>query len=141
MQKNTKMILIPLLFLLSACSSSMPKFDQVAYEKTVSLKVDSLALMDKSTEAYGTHKKEIESLTIRVEKAYEYAKGKPNNRIITKQWRILKDTKGNQIGGYLKRWRDKEKLSKVFTVEAKRLISEGFDQVIGLESGLIKAKK
>jgi hypothetical protein len=125
---------------ISACTMITPRFDKVAYEKAVSLKVDSITLMDKATEPYVTYEAEVKGLTLRLEKAYEYAKGKPNNEIITKQWLIINDPEKHQIGGFLKRWKEKETLSKLFVNEAKKTIANGFDQVIGLESGLIKAK-
>jgi len=125
---------------ISACTMATPRFDKVAYEKAVSLKVDSIALMDKSIEPYMTHESEVKVLSLRLEKAYEYAKGKPKNQIITKQWLIINDPEKHQIGGFLKRWKEKETLSKLFVNEAKKTIADGFDQVIGLESGLIKAK-
>ena len=130
---------LSILLLTSACTV-MPKFDRLAYEKAVSLKVDSLALMDNATESYATYENEATELTKRVETAYEYAKGKPQNKIITKQWLIIKDPERHQIGGYLKRWKEKGTLSKTFIEESKKTIAEGFDQVIGLESGLIKGK-
>jgi DNA transposition AAA+ family ATPase len=52
----------------------------------------------------------------------------------------MKDPDKNLLGGFLKRWKEKDKLSAVFVDEAKRLISTGFDQIIGLESGKIKPK-
>jgi hypothetical protein len=119
----------------------MPKYDGLAYDKVTNLKVDALALMDKGTETYVTHEEEVIKLNLRIEKAYEYAKGKPKNTIITKQWLILKDPEGHMIGGYLKRWKKKEILSQAFITEAKKTIAEGFDQIIGLESGLIKSKE
>ena len=125
---------------ISGCTMTTPNFDKTAYEKAVSLKVDSLALMESSTEPYVTHEGEVKVLTLRLEKAYEYAKGKPKNQIITKQWAIINDPEKHQIGGFLKRWKEKETLSKLFVNEAKKTIANGFDQVIGLESGLIKAK-
>jgi len=144
MYKNIyiKSIILPLTLILlgSGCSNTMPKFDQNAYEKSVSLKVDSLSLIAKSTKPYKTYQNEIDNLTLRIEKAYEYAKGKPNNEIITKQWEIIKNPNAHQIGGYLKRWKEKNQLSKAFIEEAQKTIAKGFDQVIGLESGLIKAK-
>ncbi len=118
----------------------MPKFDQLAYDRTVSLKVDSLNLMDKSTQPYINYKDKVTKLTIRIEKAYQYAKGKPNNKIITKQWLIIKNPKRHQIAGYLKLWKEHKIISKSFMTEAKKTIAEGFDQIIGLESGLIKGK-
>ncbi len=130
---------LSILLLTSACTV-MPKFDRLAYDKAVSLKVDSLALMDNAIESYATYENEATELTLRLEKAYEYAKGKPQNKIITKQWLIIKDPERHQIGGYLNRWKEKGTLSKIFIEESKKTIAEGFDQVIGLESGLIKGK-
>jgi len=127
-------------FFVNGCTTVMPKFDKVAYEKAVSLKVDALSLMEKGIEPYVDHEDEVNKLNLKIEKAYEYAKGKPKNKIITKQWSIIKDENRHQLGGYLKRWKEKKTLSKVFINESKKTIAEGFDQVIGLESGLIKSK-
>jgi hypothetical protein len=70
-----------------------------------------------------------------VEKAYEYAKGRQKNEETTKQWEIIKDPQRNSLFGFLKRWEEKATLSPAFIKEAKGLVSEGFDAVIGLESG------
>lgn len=45
---------ISLLLILTACASITP-FSQRAYEQAVSLKVESLALMDKATLPYDHH--------------------------------------------------------------------------------------
>jgi hypothetical protein len=50
----------------------------------------------------------------------------------------MRDPDRNLLGGFLKRWKDKGTLSGVFVTEAKKNVSLGFDQIIGLESGLIK---
>lgn len=123
---------------LGGCSLLIAKYDNVAYQQATSLKVDSLALMGKANEVYSTHESAVVELNLKVDKAYEYAKGRPKNEIITKQWSILKDPNRNLLGGYLKRWKEKGKLSEIFIKEAKGNVSLGFDQVIGLESGLIK---
>lgn len=124
----------------SGCPSLIAKYDKVAYQQATSLKVDSLALMDKATEPFANHKAAVEELKIKVNKAYEYAKGRPKNEIITKQWSIMKDPSRNLLGGFLSRWGKKGTLSETFVNEAKGNVSLGFDQIIGLESGLIKAK-
>jgi hypothetical protein len=110
----------------------------MAYQQAISLKVDSLALMGKATQPYVDHETEVETLMLRIEKAYEYARGRPNNQFMTQQWEILKDPERNLLGGFIKRWHDEGSLSVSFVIEAKRQISSAFDQIIGLESGLIK---
>jgi len=91
--------------------------------------------MDKATEPFSTHKQEVETLKLNVEKAYEYAKGRPKNEETTKQWAIIKDPSRNSLGGFLKRWENSQTLKKDFIEEAKGLVSDGFDTVIELESG------
>lgn len=134
----------PIIWLLLAvilsggCASLIAKYDKVAYQQATSLKVDSLIIMDKAVEQYSEHEKAIGDLNIKIEKAYEYARGRPKNEIITGQWEMLKDPNRHLLGGFLKRWQDKGRLSTVFVKEAKGNVSKAFDQIIGLESGLIK---
>lgn len=102
------------------------------------MKVEALALMDKATEPYENHKKEVEELQTKIEKAYEYVKGQPKNEFSARQWEILKDPERNLLGGFLKRWKKESTLSNVFIKEAKGLVADAFDTISGLESGKIK---
>ncbi|WP_321532783.1 hypothetical protein [uncultured Desulfuromonas sp.] len=120
------------------CASLIDRYDKIAYQNATSIKVDALVVMDKATEPYSQNESSVEALKIQVEKAYEYAKGRPKNEIVTKQWDIMKDPNRNLLGGFLARWKDKKTLSKIFITEVKNNISLGFDQIIGLESGKIK---
>lgn len=122
---------------LSSCAT-ISTFSETAYEQATSLKVEALLLMDKATEPFDSHLKEVESLAASVEKAYEFAKGRPKNEISAKQWEILKDPGRNLLGGFLKRWKEESTLSRAFVNEAKSLVSDAFDTIIGLESGKIK---
>ncbi|XPV70535.1 MAG: hypothetical protein ACNI25_08105 [Halarcobacter sp.] len=125
-------------FIISGCSLLIDKYDTVAYQNATSIKVDSLELMDKATQPYSKNKIIVDRLKVKVEKAYEYAKGRPKNELVTKQWEIMKDPSRNLLGGFLARWKEKGTLSKIFIIETKRNVSLGFDQIIGLESGKIK---
>ena len=71
-------------------------------------------------------------------KAYEYARGRPKNEESTKQWAIMIDPKRNMLAGFFEKWKSEGKLSKFFIDQAKGQISQGFDQISGLESGKIK---
>lgn len=123
-----------LVALFAACQTIGP-YDQRAYELAVSAKVDSLALVAKATEPAASHAAEIDALRVEIDKAYEYAKGRPKNGDSTKQWAILRDPAGHSIGGFLKRWEHEHALSQAFVTEAGGQISDAFDQVIELESG------
>ncbi|HYR21558.1 MAG TPA: hypothetical protein VEP30_01360 [Chthoniobacterales bacterium] len=119
---------------LAACSL-IAHYDQVAYEHATSAKVDTLALMDKATGSYDEHQKEIEALVTELNKAYEYDRGRSLNKITVAQWDVLRDPNRNLVGGFLKMWKAKGKLSATFIAEKKLQIADAFDQIIGLESG------
>ena len=134
------MLSVLLVILASAgmqCASISP-FSPTAYQYATSLKVEALMLMDKGTEPYATHQAEVEALTTRVDIAYEYAKGRPNNEVSTRQWEILKDPNRHLLGGFLQRWKDASQLSQPFVTEAKGLVADAFDTIIGLESGKVQ---
>jgi hypothetical protein len=120
------------------CASISP-FSPTAYQYATSLKVESLVLMDKATEPYTTHQAEVEALKTKVDIAYEYAKGRPHNAISTRQWESLKDLNHHLLGGFLRRWQEESRLGRPFVEEAKGLVSDAFDTIIGLESGKVQA--
>jgi hypothetical protein len=125
------------LFALASCST-ISTYDQAAYEHATSAKVDTLALMDKATESYSAHEKEITAVRTELQKAYEYDLGRPLNKITVAQWGILLDPERNLVGGFLKMWKSKGSLGATFVTEKKDQIALAFDKIIGLESGKIK---
>ena len=131
--------LLPSLCLIALAScSTISTYDQAAYEHATSAKVDTLALMDKATESYSAHEKEITAIRTELEKAYEYDLGRPLNKITFAQWVILLDHERNLIGGFLKMWQSQGSLGTTFVTEKKKQIALAFDKIIGLESGKIK---
>jgi hypothetical protein len=124
--------------LISACST-IATFDQVAYDKATGAKAEALALMDKAIDSYSAHLKEIEAVSLTIDKAYEYDRGRALNTITVQQWQILRDPNRNLFGGFLRRWRDKGSLKPDYIAEKKPDIAEAFDQITGLEIGKRKA--
>lgn len=129
-------ILLLLIFILCSCTR-ISEFSPEAYKQAVDLKVESLELMSFATESYLDYKEEADLLKLGLKKAYEFAKGRPDNEISTQQWEILIDEERNLLGGFLKRWEDEETLNEMFITEAQLLVSDAFDTIIGLESGKI----
>jgi len=123
--------------ILSACVSVAP-FSERAYEQAISLKVESLALMGMAEEPFGTHEGEVRRLMLEARKAYEFAKGRPGNTMSARQWEILMSPDRNLLGGYLRRWEEESVLSRTFIDEARGLVSDAFDTIVGLESGKVK---
>lgn len=121
---------------LAGCAS-IAQFDQQAYKNAVNTKVSALILMDKANTPYDQNKAEIESILFSLKQGYEYANGIPKNEITTEQWAIMKDPERNLLGGFLKRWQEKQTLKPAFINDVKPMITKGFDAIIGLESGKI----
>lgn len=119
--------------------STISTFDQAAYEHATSAKVDALALMDRATSDYSAHQQEIAAVDLELKKAYEYDKGRPLNEITLKQWELLLSPEHDLFGGFLRDWKRKGQFKPVALDEKKRQVAEGFDQIIGLESGKLKS--
>jgi hypothetical protein len=124
--------------LLATCAPTISQFSPIAYEQATSLKVDAQSLMGKATQPYANHEGEVTALTLRVAKAYEFARGRPRNDISARQWAILADSSRNLLGGFLARWKRESTLSATFVTEMKALVADAFDTIIGLESGKLK---
>jgi hypothetical protein len=120
--------------ILAACSLIAP-YDQAAYDKATGAKAEALALMGKATGSYAAQQRQIEEVSLNLDKAYEYDRGRASNTETIKQWEILRDPDGHLFGGFLRRWREKDSLSQEYIKEKKRDIADAFDQIIGLERG------
>lgn len=129
-------IALTLGLVMSSCSS-VSEFSPDAYKQAVDLKVESINVMSLATIPYADIEDDVDYLNTELSKAYEFAKGRPDNEISTRQWEILINPEGNLLGGFLKRWEDEGTLSQMFVTEMQMLVSEAFDTIIGLESGKI----
>jgi hypothetical protein len=129
------------LLILTSCTPLIGPHSPMAYQNATSLKASTLALMDKATEPYSNHMKDIESLMLEVDKAYEFVNGIPSNNISGKQWYILKKPDGNLLGKFFLRWKEKNTLSRPYIDEFKKLISDAYDEIICLEANKLKPSK
>ena len=134
-------LLVVMLAMATGACSTISRYDQAAYEHAVNAKVDTLVLMKKATGSYDEHQTEIESLLTELDKAYEYDRGRPLNRVTIAQWSILRDPDRNLLGGFLKMWKAKGSLSSTFVAEKKVQIADAFDQIIQFESGKLKSSR
>jgi hypothetical protein len=134
---------ILLAFLLSTiivCGcNTIAHFDQTAYNQIVSVEADALTLMDKATDDFSKHEREVDEFSTKMTKAYLYDKNRPKNLISDKMWELMIDPGGHLLGGFLKRWKSEKKLGKAFVEESKKLVQENFDRIAQLESKKIKS--
>jgi hypothetical protein len=111
-------------------------FDQNSYTAGMTLKADSLALIERSRRAQGETTPVPELLALQAQLdaqvAYEAGKGKENG-LSAMQWRLLADPKGNLLGGYLTRWATGARLSEAYITEKSNQIGDAFDEVLRLE--------
>jgi hypothetical protein len=80
-----------------------------------------------------------ENMRLSLDKAYEAAKGIPNNQVATQLWAILKDPNNNLLGGFLARWQKKSVLNQPPIDEMKVQVGDAFDKIIAVESGKPKS--
>ena len=118
--------------------ATISSFDQYAYTQTTSLKVDVLNTMDLAVNEYKTQEATVQELQTKLQKVYEYEKNRPKNEITFNMWDMLLNPDGHLVGGFLKRWKTDGKLSKTFIDNDKKIVSDAFDQIAGLESHKIK---
>ena len=130
-----------LLFANVACAPLIAGYNQVAYENATYLKAESLLLMDEATQPYSQHAQQVDDLRVQLAKAYEYARGIPDNDVAARQWAILKDPKRDLLGGFLELWKRNGKLGETFVNEAKPLVAQAFDYIICLEVNKREATK
>lgn len=125
--------------LVPACAPTISPYSHIAYQYGVDLKVDALRLMDDAEEAFTDHARAVERLQTDLEKAYEFARGRPLNEYSTSQWELMIDPEAHLLGGFLRRWQSEEHLSRPFISESRQIIAAAFDRIIQLESGKIRA--
>ena len=130
------LIILSLGLIIWSCST-VSVFSPEAYKQAVDLKVESVELMSFATMPYSDFEEDVSDLKTKLEKAYEFSKGRLKNEISTKLWTILINPEGNLLGGFLKRWEEEGVLSQMFVTEAQLQVNDAYDKIIGLESGKI----
>lgn len=126
---------------LISCTPQMSVFNEAAYRQAVELKVVSMSLLDRASAPYADNIEEVEELKLDLLKAWEYAKGRPNNETSARQWEMLIDPEHNRLGNFFIRWEERERLSPALVREYRLIISDTFDTIISLESGKMKPEE
>jgi len=140
--KSKLLVVLFLSFATISCESTRTAvFDQYSYQRTTELKVETSKLMDKATTPYSKNKPEVDALFLNIEKLAEYEKNKPDNEITFAMWNVLTDEEKNLLGGFFKRWKEKETLSPTFLEESKKQVLEAMDLLIQYEIKKDKTSK
>ncbi|TXK74413.1 hypothetical protein [Mesonia sp. K4-1] len=135
-------LIVIISFLFISCESlKTATFDQHSYQKATEIKVMSSQLMDQATYPYNDYEKEVTNLLSELDKIVEYEKNKPYNDISLEMWKILSDKERNLLAGFLKRWKEQNKMSEVFVEQAKSQVIEAIDLIINYEANKSKESK
>lgn len=127
--------LVPLiLFALISCGPLISPYSTEAYKTATTLKAESLALLRKSGEPYANHAEDIETLSVKVDAAYEFAKGLPLNDAATQAWAAMRDPQAGLLAGYFVEWQEDVRVNDFKRDQAIELIGIGFDKIICIES-------
>jgi len=135
---SLKLILFIVTLSTFSCSKFMATFDQAAYSQVTALKVDALALMDKSSEDYTLHITDVKAFQLELDKAIEYDKLRPNNDLTNKEWAVLIDPSQGLLGDFLAKWSKDGKLGAAYIADKKKQIGDSIDQIAGLEIKKLK---
>jgi hypothetical protein len=127
------------ILVLASCTPLIGPYSPTAYQNATSLKAATLAVMGKAREPYENYQKEVDSLLVDIDKAYEFVRGIPSNSISARQWEILKDPQGDLLGKFFLRWRQRGILNDVYIEEFRVLIADAFDEIICLEANKKKS--
>ena len=141
LMRSSLYIAVLTLFLVSCQSLKTAVFDQYAYQEAISIKVESLNLMDEAVDVYVDHETEVQTLLLDLQKMVEYEKNKPDNEVSFAMWQVVTDKERNLLAGFLERWKEKNQLSKVFIGEAKGQVTEALDLIIKYEANKNKTNE
>ena len=120
--------------LAAACAPLIAGYSLQAYQNATTLKADVAAMADNSTDDYATHASNVSALTLRLNEAYQFAKGEPENGIAARQWQILLDPQGHLYGDFVARWQRVHHFSATEAGDIKARLDRAFDQIICLEA-------
>nr|WP_299340118.1 hypothetical protein [Allomuricauda sp.] len=122
-----------LLFLVSCDAARMASYDPYAHQKSMEVRMKASKLIDKSIEPFENHAEEVENLLLEMDKVKTYEQNRSNNGISFRMWQLLADENRFSLAGFIKKWREKGRLSKTFVEESKQQIMEGIDLLIWFE--------
>jgi hypothetical protein len=128
------------LILVTGCASTIAMYDAKAYENATSLKVETLALMDKSADPYEQHATEVTDLRMKLQKAEEYAHGVEKNSVAVSMWGTISND-GGILDRFFKEWQIKPITPPTYLNDKKEQVVKAFDKLIQLEGRKQKGEK
>lgn len=120
----------------AACSVPISYYDSTTYKNLTDLKVETTILIASfDTKAVSENEAKIADVSMKLQKAYEYEKGKGNANSGTMiQLEKIKGLFESDLELYRKPQKEKDDLGRKFFSEAARLLGQAFDIAISTEN-------
>ena len=125
--------------LLAGCAL-MSVYDPASYKTATDLKAQALILVGEATDPPASHVQEIKDVSVKLQQALEYEKGKGKpNTFTVQQWQKMADPQGGLLAEFLAKWqKENAPLRPAYIQGETKNISQGFDDIIKLENNKVK---
>ena len=123
-----------LLFLLLGCGTTTAPFDPAVQQNAEQLKVQTLALIDKSGNKFTASQKDVTALVARIDAAASAAAGVAMNEPVTVAWGVIRGPQSGSAVEYFNTWKQRSAMRPAIRAEKKAQIGRHFDYLICLEA-------
>jgi hypothetical protein len=122
------------MFLLLGCGTTTAPFDQTTQLNDEQLKVQTLALVDKSGTKFTASQAAVTALTAKYDAAASAAAAIPKNEAVTAAWGIIRGPQSGSAVEYFNTWKQRGAIRPAIRAEKKAQIGRHFDYLICLEA-------
>jgi hypothetical protein len=123
-----------IMFLLLGCGTTTAPFDPATQLNVEQLKVQTLALIDKSGTKFTANQAAVAALTAKYDAAASAAAAIPKNEAVTAAWGIIRGPQSGSAVEYFNTWKQRGVMRPAIRVEKKTQIGRHFDYLICLEA-------
>jgi hypothetical protein len=125
---------IALVFLLAGCGTTTAPFDPAMQQNAEQLKVQTLALIDKSGNRFTASQNEVTALVARYDSAASAAASVEKNEAVVAAWGVIRGPQSGSAVEYFNTWKQRGAMRPAIRAEKKAQIGRHFDYLICLEA-------
>ncbi len=125
---------IAIVFLVAGCGTTTAPFDPAVQQNAEQLKVQTLALIDKSGTRFAPNQAAVTALTAKYDAAASAAATIPKNEPVTAAWGIIRGPQTGSAVEYFNTWKKRGTMRPAIRAEKKAQIGRHFDYLVCLEA-------
>lgn len=122
------------MFLLLGCGTTTAPFDAATQQNAEQLKVQTLALIDKSGTKFTVNQAAVTALTAKYDAAASAAAAIPKNEAVTAAWAVIRGPQSGSAVEYFNTWKQRGVMRPTIRGEKKAQIGRHFDYLVCLEA-------